>query len=398
MTDQKIILTTAALRAVAVSLSSVLITMHLISLGSGPGEIAFAVALGLFACSIGTFFAAFMSDHFGRKRTILLLSACMTIGGLCLALFSDRWIMYGAIFVGMVNGMGRDRGMGLTVDQVMLPQTTSPQHRTKTFAWYNVVVDFGNAVGALIAFVPAIIRFQTGASALASYQWTWFVYAGLSALGFLLTLGLSRTVELTNFKPRRTLSPESLPFVRKFAFLSGLDSFGGGFLSTALVSYWFVTKFGVNEEFLAPLFFCARVANGFSHLGAAWIASRIGLVKTMVFTHMPSSFLLMTVPFAPTLTIAVVLFLIRESLVEMDVPTRQSYIVAIVKEDERSLAAGITNLTRGVAWATAPVLAGPLMSAFAVWTPLVVGPVIKVAYDILLFKSFNHIKPPEERA
>ena len=183
----------------------------------------------------------------------------------------------------------------------------------------------------------------------------------------------------------------------KFAALSGLDSLGGGFLTTALLSYWFFKRFGVNESLLGPLFFCVRILNGLSHLGAAWLARRIGLVNTMVFTHIPSSFLLMTVPFAPNLPLAITLFLLRESLVEMDVPTRQSYIVAVVREEERTQAAGITNLTRSISWAVAPMAGGSLMGAVSLSAPLLLAPALKITYDLLLFRAFRHIRPPEEK-
>jgi sugar phosphate permease len=194
------------------------------------------------------------------------------------------------------------------------------------------------------------------------------------------------------------LSPPARRIVSRFAALSALDSLGGGFLTTALVGYWFFRRFGVDEGLLGPLFAAARVANGVSHLGAAWLAGRIGLLNTMVWTHLPSSLLLVTVPFAPSLGVAIVLFLAREALVEMDVPTRQSYLVAVVAERERLPAAAITNLTRAVSWAVAPALAGYAMRNLALAAPFVVGPGLKVAYDLLLYRAFRHVRPPEEQA
>ncbi len=184
--------------------------------------------------------------------------------------------------------------------------------------------------------------------------------------------------------------------VARFAALSGLDSLGGGFLTTALISYWFFQRFGADESFLGPLFFAVRVLNGLSHLGAAYLARKIGLVNTMVFTHLPSSLLLMAVPFAPSLTVAVLLFLLREGLVEMDVPTRQSYLMAVVGEEERTKAAGITNLVRGAAWAVAPVMAGSLMKTLSLSAPLFIGSGLKIGYDLLLYRTFRKLKPPEE--
>jgi predicted MFS family arabinose efflux permease len=177
-----------------------------------------------------------------------------------------------------------------------------------------------------------------------------------------------------------------------------MDSLGGGFLTSALVSYWFFRRFGLTEETLAVLFFAARAANAASHLAAAWLARRIGLLNTMVFTHIPSSLFLIAVPFAPSMGWAAALFLAREALVEMDVPTRQSYVLAVVQPGERAFASGVTTLTRNVAYAVAPVGVGAAMTELALASPLFLGAGVKIAYDLLLFFSFRRIKPPEEQA
>jgi predicted MFS family arabinose efflux permease len=186
--------------------------------------------------------------------------------------------------------------------------------------------------------------------------------------------------------------------VGKLTALFSLDAFGGGFLTDALVSYWFFRRFHIPEQELGFLFFAVHVLNAGSHLGAAWLARRIGLVNTMVFTHLPSSLFLMAVPFAPSFRWAVVLFLCREALVEMDVPTRQSYVTAMVKPEERTLASGITNLARNVFWALGSGTAGLLMQVFAFSAPLLIGGGAKVTYDVLLYGSFRRLKPPEEKA
>ncbi|MBI2963590.1 MAG: MFS transporter, partial [Deltaproteobacteria bacterium] len=170
------------------------------------------------------------------------------------------------------------------------------------------------------------------------------------------------------------------------------------FLTTALLSYFFFERFGVTEGVIGALFFGARLMNAASHLGAAWLAKRFGLVNTMVFTHIPSSLLLVTVAFAPSFAIAAVLFLLREGLVEMDVPTRQSYVLAVVQPDERTFASGITNLVRLGAWAVAPAFAGALMNSDSMYLPLVIGAGMKITYDLLLWRAFRGIRPPEETA
>ena len=196
---------------------------------------------------------------------------------------------------------------------------------------------------------------------------------------------------------RRQVSSEAKSMVMRLSALFAIDSLGGGFLLDALVSYWFFRRFGIAEGQLAVLFFAVHLLNALSHLGAAFLAQRIGLIKTMVFTHLPSSIYLIAVPFAPSPRWAVALFLLRESLVEMDVPTRQSYVAAVVRPTERSFASGITNLTRNVAWAVSSAVAGVFMQNIALAAPLWMGGGLKIIYDVLLWRAFRHVVPPEER-
>jgi len=192
------------------------------------------------------------------------------------------------------------------------------------------------------------------------------------------------------------ITPENKRILAKLTALFSLDAFGGGFLTDALVAYWFFRRFGVAEHDLGLVFFAVHILNACSHLGAAWLARRIGLVNTMVFTHLPSSLFLMAVPFAPSFKWAVLLFLCREALVEMDVPTRQSYVAALVRPSERTLASGITNLARNVFWAVGSAAAGFLMQTLTFSAPLLIGGGAKVTYDILLYRSFRRVRPPEE--
>jgi len=192
------------------------------------------------------------------------------------------------------------------------------------------------------------------------------------------------------------LTPASRGILGRVTALFLLDSLGGGFLTSALLTFFFRSRFDASDGAIALLFFLSRVANAGSHLGAAVLARRFGLVNTMVFTHIPASLLLLTVPIAPSFGVAAVLFLLREGLVEMDVPTRQSYVMAVVRPEERTFAAGITHLVRLAGWAVAPAFAGPLMSGLAPAAPLVVGAGMKIAYDLLLYRAFRHIRPPEE--
>jgi len=211
---------------------------------------------------------------------------------------------------------------------------------------------------------------------------------------------LSRRVEIGVSRsdvPRPPMSPDTRRAVTRLTLLFGLDSLGGGFLSSALIAYWFFQRFGASEIALAGLFFAARLLNAAGHLAAAWIARRIGLVNTMVFTHLPSSLFIIAAPAAPSLGLASALFLCREALVEMDVPTRQSYVMAIVAPHERSVVSGITNVTRTIGWAIGPSIAGVVMQVVPAG-PLVIGGLLKVSYDVLLYGSFRGVAAPEERA
>ena len=195
----------------------------------------------------------------------------------------------------------------------------------------------------------------------------------------------------------QTVSAETKRIVRRMAALFALDSAGGGFLADALMAYWFFHRFGVNEKTLGLLFFVVRILNGVSHLGAAWLAKRIGLVRTMVFTHLPSSVFLLIVPLVPKFSLAAVFLFLREALVEMDVPTRQSYVAAVVRPHERVYASSVTNVTRTGAWAVTTSLSGELMQHVAFSAPLLLGGGMKIIYDFLLYRSFIHLKPPEEQ-
>ena len=396
LSDRRLIFASAFLRSAAVGLSGVILALHIARMGFNPLQIGATISLGLAGCAAGTWLVAYFADHKGRRASLIAVSLLMAGGGLAVAYLAEPGLLMAAAFFGMVNGMGRDRGAGLTLDQSMLSQSVEATSRTTAFAWYNLIVDAGHAAGALLALLPAFFQRTAGVNELDSYHFTWLVYSALCLTATLLISRLSPGVETKNVMASKPLSPQTQKVVARFAALSGLDSLGGGFLTTALVSYWFFQRFGADESFLGPLFFVVRVLNGLSHLGAAWLAQRVGLVNTMVFTHIPSSLLLMAVPFAPSLTVAVVLFLIREGLVEMDVPTRQSYLMAVVGEEERTKAAGITNLVRGGAWAVAPVMAGSLMKTLSLSSPLFIGSGLKIVYDLLLYRAFRKLKPPEE--
>jgi MFS family permease len=356
------------------------------------------VSSGLIGAALAAMLATFFADRIGRRRFLLALTALSIAGTLAFALASHPIVLAAAAFVGMLNGMGRDRGAALILEQAALPATTSDADRTRVIAWYTMLQDLGHALGALLAGLPALLSPGPGATGESAHRWLLLSCAALALVSVVAYLRLGPAIEAGAAGARAGVSARSRAIVFKISALFAIDSLAGGFLTTALLSYFFFERFGVNEAVIGTLFFGARLMNALSHLGAAWLARRIGLVNTMVFTHIPSSLLLASVAFAPSFAVAAVLFLLREGLVEMDVPTRQSYVLAVVEPEERTFASGITNLVRLAAWAVAPIFAGALMTNDSMHVPLVVGAAMKISYDLLLWRAFRGIRPPEETA
>jgi len=397
MTDRRRLYVAAFLRALATGMAGVLLGLYVARLGLSASWLGLVLSFGLMGATASVAVATWWGDRLGRRRALLWLSALSAGGGVVLALGGHAWLIVAAALLGMVNGMGRDRGAALVLEQAILPATSDDAGRTGAFARYNLLMDIGHALGALAGALPELLALATGMDELAAYRAAFIVYAALLAAGIPLYAGLSAAAEAPPRVERLVLSPHSRKVLLRISALFAIDSIAGGFIGAALVSWFFFERFGVSATVIGLLFFGARLMNAVSHLGAAWLAARIGLVNTMVFTHIPSSLLLLTVPLAPTFSIAAILFLLREGLVEMDVPTRQSYVMAMVKPEERTFASGVTHLVRLGGWAVAPAFAGWLMQAVALGAPLVVGAVMKIGYDLALWASFRKLKPPEER-
>jgi len=388
------------LRSLGVGLLGVVLGIYLFRLGLSSLAIGLVVATGLAGSALATIAVSFAADRLGRKNSLLCLSLLSTMGGLALALSPRLPLLLTMAFISMLNGTGTDRSAAFALDQAVVPGLVPDVKRTWKLAWYNVLLDAGGSLGALAAGLPILLQHHLAVSVLSSYRIVFFGFSGLCLIVAALYSLLSPAVEIADSLPSARMSPrissDSKRIVAKITALFSLDAFGGGFLTDALVAYWFFRRFGIAEHDLGLVFFAVHILNAGSHLGAAWLARRIGLVNTMVFTHLPSSLFLMAVPFAPSLKWAVLLFLCREALVEMDVPTRQSYVAALVKPSERTFASGVTNLARNLFWAVGSGVAGLLMQVLSFSAPLLVGGAAKVAYDLLLYKSFRGLKPPEE--
>jgi predicted MFS family arabinose efflux permease len=381
-------------------MTGVLLGIFLFRAGFSSFQIGVVIAVGLAGAAAATVLVSFGADHFGRRRSLVALSLLSCIGGVALAFVPSFPVLLLLAFVGMLNGTGTDRSAAHSLDQAVIPGLVPDTKRTWSLAVYNALLDAGGSLGALAAGLPMLLERRLSYSTPASYRAVFEGYA-LSCLlvagAYLLLSPAAEVVHPSGFKGASQISAGAKKTLGQLTALFSLDAFGGGFLTDALVSYWFYRRFGVPEQDLGLVFFAVHILNAVSHLGAAWLARRIGLVNTMVFTHLPSSLFLMAVPFAPSFKWAVVLFLFREALVEMDVPTRQSYVAAVVAPSERTLASGMTNLARNVFWAVGSAAAGVLMQAVTFSAPLLVGGGAKITYDVILYGAFHKIKAPEEQ-
>ena len=388
------------LRSFGTGLMGVVLGIYLFRSGLSSTAIGIIIAVGLAGSACATVLMTAAADRTGRKRFLVLLSSLGAFGGAALALSPSLPVLATMAFIGMLNGTGTDRSAAFALDQAIVPGLVSDTRRTWSLAWYNVFVDGGGSLGALAAGLPLLLQHQIALPILTSYRLVFIGYTASCLIVATIYLFLSSAIEIesaatvVSLRPRITHDTKKI--VAKITTLFSLDAFGGGFLTDALVAYWFFRRFGIAEQGLGVVFFVVHILNACSHLGAAWLARRIGLVNTMVFTHLPSSLFLIAVPFAPSLKWAVLLFLCREALVEMDVPTRQSYVASLVKPNERTFASGVTNLARNLFWAVGSGVAGLLMQVFSFSAPLLVGGGTKILYDVLLFRSFRKLKPPEE--
>jgi MFS family permease len=408
-----LLLASAGLRATATSLTGVLLGLYLAKRGLTPGEIGAVATAGLAGATLGALAVTLGGDRFGRRRSLILINVASAAGAAALLAARSVWLIAAVAFLGMVNAMGRDRGGASILEQAVLPSTVDDARRTRVFAWYAAIQDGGHALGSLLAGLPALLVGRADTSPLAADRIALACAPVLLAATAIVCLALPAAIEPGHDPPSRPaagsdappvsppgrgrLSPHTRGVLWRISTLFLIDGIGGGLLVTTLLSYFFFERFGVGAGSVSILFFAARLANVASHFGAAWLAKRIGLVNTMVFTHIPSSLFLLAVAVAPSFPIAAALFLLRESLVEMDVPTRQSYVMGVVGPEERTTASGVVNLVRLAAWGAGAGVAGVVMQRVSLATPLVLGATIKIVYDLLLYAAFRRTRPPEEK-
>jgi predicted MFS family arabinose efflux permease len=325
----------------------------------------------------------------------------MILAAAVFAVTQDFTLLLVAATIGVISPSGNEIGPFLSIEQAALSHLIADRQRTQVFAWYNLVGSFATAVGALAGGWLSQQLQAGGMEAILSYRFVILGYGsvGLALLGLFQGLSAAAEVEAQPAASKSVLGlHRSKGIVFRLAALFSLDAFAGGFVIQSLIAYWFHLRFGVNEGILGSIFFGANLLAGISALSAAWVARKIGLINTMVFTHLPSNVLLMLVPFMPSLPLAVALLLLRFSISQMDVPTRQSYTMAMVAPDERSAAAGVTGVARTIGGSLSPVITGIfLANPVMLGLPFVISGGLKIVYDLALYTSFRSAKPPEEQ-
>ena len=389
--------TAAFLRALAIGMMAVLIGLYCARLGFTATQIGVVLSAALWGAALATLLTMLAGSRLQERALLVTLSA-LPVLGCALLIATDAFpVIAAAAFVGMFNVNGRDRGAIPILEQAMFPATTTDADRTRVFAWYNVLLDLGYAAGGLLAGLPTLLEMAAGLAPLAAMKAALVLFCALYLASAVLYARLPARVGEAVPSRLRDLSPASRPIIAKISALFFVDAFAGGFIGSAIFAYWFSERFGATAATVAVLFSAGRLLSAASHIAAAWLAKRIGLINTMVYTHIPSSVLLFTIVVADDLAWAAFFFLLREALNEMDVPTRQSYVMAVVKPAERLAAAGVTNLVRSGGWALAPMFAGALMQSAGLGVPLVLAGIAKIGYDLALWREFRRVKPPEEQ-
>ena len=397
--DGKKLLAARTLRTFGYGYLAVALGLYLQQLGLSAAAVGVVLAAAVAGSAVMNVLWALLADRYGRRRTVATMAALMVAGGLLFAVTDRLGLLILGALTGTVSASSAEVGPFVTVEQAILPQTAPAERRTWLFAVYDTLGNLAGAAGAL--FTSAVGLFaRLGLAGASAYRPLFILYAVIGLANLLLFLGLSDGVESARIEGARRFVGlhRSRGVVARLSALFGLDALAGGFVLQSIVAYWFHLRWGLSPGALGLLFFWVGVLSGLSLLAAGWMARRFGLLNTMVFTHLPSNVLLVLVPLAPAAWLAVLLFLARMSVSQMDVPTRKSYTMAVVDPDERTAAAGITNVARTAAGAISPVLSGVALGAGMFALPFVVAGGLKVLYDGLIYVTFRGVRPPEEVA
>jgi MFS family permease len=398
--DLTILFSTRIIRLFCYGFLSVVLALYLVEAGLTEAQIGLLFTLTLVGDAVITLWLTTSADRLGRKRTLVVGALLMVGAGITFVMTRNYIFLILAAIFGVISPADKDIGPFLAVEQASLTHLIPNAKRTQMFAWYNLAGSFASAIGSLAGGWLAQLLQDKSWTAFESYR---VVIIGYAIGGFLLLLlffNLTKSVEVeaAHDTIKRVLGlHRSRAVVFKLSSLFAMDAFAGALLVQSLLAYWFHARFGVESGALGSIFFGANVLAGISALLAIPLANKFGLINTMVFTHIPSNILLILVPLMPTLPLAIVVLLLRFSISQMDVPTRQSYTMAVVAPDERSAASGVTAIARSVGASVSPVLTGLLFSIPLLFNaPFFLAGGLKIIYDLLLFREFRAVKPPEE--
>ncbi|HYM26034.1 MAG TPA: MFS transporter [Vicinamibacterales bacterium] len=402
--DSWLLFATRFCRLFAYGALSVVLVLYLVGLGLSESDTGVLLTATLLGDTLVSVYLTTRADRIGRRRILWAGAALMTGAGIVFALTRQMWLLVVAGTIGVISPSGQEVGPFLPVEQAALSQVVPGRDRTEVFAWYTLTGSVATALGALTAgFLTHAL--EQSWTPVASYRAVVITYACIGVAIAIIVAIVSPAVEVASTRAidgptiaRLSGLTHSRAVVAKLSALFSLDSFGGGFVVQSFAAYWFYLRWGVDPRTLGSLFFAANVLAGISALLASRLASRIGLINTMVFTHLPSNVLLILIPVMPTLPLASAMLLLRFSISQMDVPTRQSYTMAVVSPEERSAASGITGVARTTGAAISPLFAGLLFShPSLIDVPFYLAGTLKIVYDLLLFRAFRAVRPPEEQ-
>jgi MFS family permease len=404
--DARLLFATRFIRLFAYGSLSVVLVFFLVGIGLSEPQIGALLTLTLVGDTVVSLYVTTRADRLGRRRMLLVGAALMAIAGVVFASTRSFWLLLLAGTVGVISPSGNEVGPFLSIEQSAIAQIVADKARTEVLAWYTFTGSLATALGALTGGMIAHALQNLPVAQVNSYRVVVILYAATALMLAGLFARLSPAAEAATHGQRKAFQTtlggfagleQSRDVVAKLSALFALDAFGGGFVVQSFAAYWFYLRFGVNPATLGAIFFWANIFAGLSALLASRLAARFGLIRTMVATHLPSNILLILVPLMPTLPLAVVVLLVRFSISQMDVPTRQSYIMAVVSPEERSAAAGITGVARTTGAAISPLFVGFMFARPSLINlPFFIAGTLKIAYDLLLYREFAGVQPPEE--
>ena len=383
-----------ALRGFGDGFAVIILPVYLLAIGLSPQQVGIVASASLLGTAALTLLVGFVAPRYDLRCLFLIGAALATVTGFVFPMVEAIAPVLLVAFIGTINPSAGDLGMLIPLEHALLTQETSDRDRTGVFARYSLIGSLTAAAGSLAAALPEFLTAR-GLSEISALRLMFCGYATLGLLAAFLYSRLPRDHMRAASRPRQALGP-SRKIVYKLAALFSLDAFAGGFVVQSLLALWLFERFDLSLGAASAFFFCASLLSAISFPVAAWLAKRIGLVNTMVFTHIPSSLCLIAVAFSSNLTVVLILLLIRSALSQMDVPTRSSYVMAVVTPDERTAAASVTAVPRSLASAISPAIAGFMLAGSFSALPLLLCGSLKIAYDLALLGMFRHTKPPEE--